>query len=138
VLFAIAFIAWGLIQNNIVLNYFKRINHINTKDASFTLPIDYINFEHWMIQAIAALIIIATIVLALSRQKIEDEWIKHKRLISYKIAFFSVPISTVLFLKLDPSYLVLSNLLLVTLVQIVSFQFLIKLQPRFIRSFDEK
>ena len=124
--------------SGIVLSYFKTKNHISGQAASFKLPLSYINFTFYFSQAIPILLIVSVLFLVLSRQKIEDEWIRQKRLISYKISFFSVPVLTLLFLRFDPSVLIFSNLILTGLIQILSFLFLVKIQPRFIKLFDEK
>ncbi len=121
-----------------VLSYFKTKNHISERLTSFVLPKDYVQFTFYFNQAIPVLLIICVLLLILSRQKIEDEWIREKRLVSYKIAFFSVPVLTLLFLRFDSTVLIFSNLILTGLIQVVSFLFLVKIQPRFIRLLDEK
>jgi len=125
-------------RSELILDYFKNKHHISNQASSFILPGDYVRFTFYLDQAIPILLIISILLLVLSRNKVEDEWIRQKRLVSYKIAFFSVPVLTILFLKSDPSVIIFSNLILIGLIQIVSFLFLVKIQPRFIKYFDEK
>lgn len=124
--------------SGIILNYFKFKHSISSQAKSFILPGDYVHFTFILDQIIPLTIIISIFLLIICRQKIEDEWIKQKRLISYKIAFFSVPVFTFYCIKVNPDAIILSSLILPGLIQIVSFLFLVKVQPRFIKFFNEK
>jgi hypothetical protein len=124
-------------HNGVFLNYFKAKHPIDNRAPSFMLPTDYVQFTFVFDQLIPALLVVVVLLLVTSRQKIEDEWIKQKRLVSYKIAFFSLPVLTLLFMKLDPSVIVLSNLVLIGTIQILSFLFMVKIQPHFIDSHEK-
>lgn len=131
----LAAVALFLELSGLILAYYKAINNIPANAASFILPGDYVHFNNQFVQVIPMLLIIGVLLLAASRQAFEDEWIAQKRLVSYKIAFFSTPALTIIFLilRVDAVALVLSNLILAGLIQVITFFFLVKIQPRFIK-----
>ena len=81
--------------------------------------------------------IVALIFIVLSKQRIEDEWIKQKRLVAYKVAFLCGPVLTVLFLRLNYELIVTINLVLLWVIQYVVFIYLVKVQPYIFQKLDE-
>jgi len=121
-----------------VLNYYKGGQLINKSlNGEHALPPDYIKASFYIYQFLPGLIIAALVVIVLSKQKIEDEWIKQKQLVAYKAAFLCGPVLTVLFLKFNYELVVAVNLVLLWIIQYAVFIYLVKVQPYLFQKLDE-
>jgi uncharacterized membrane protein len=125
-------------RTGVLLNYYSGGHQgSNSLKASYVLPSNYVRTSFYIYQFVAVLIVAALIIIVLSKQKVEDEWIKQKRLVSYKAAFLCIPVLTILFLKYDYELIAALNLVLLWIIQYVVFVYLIKVQPYLFQKVDE-
>lgn len=121
-----------------LLNYYNAEHKVNKSlNIAYELPAAYIKASFYTYEVAAGLIIAALVVIVFSKQKVEDEWIKQKRLVSYKAAFLCGPVLTILFLKFNYELLVAVNLVLLWIIQYAVFIYLIKVQPYLFQKFNE-
>lgn len=72
-----------------ILSYYQGSHQFGkTVGGAYLLPADYVRASFYIYQIVPVLTIASFMLIVFSKQKIEDEWIKQKRLIAYKIAFF--------------------------------------------------
>jgi len=125
-------------RTGFIIDYYLKVHQVNKSlNGSYVLPADYVKTSFYMYQFIVGLIIAAFVIIVFSKQKIEDEWIKQKRLIAYKTAFLCGPVLTILFLNINYELIVAINLVLMWIIQYVVFIYLIKVQPYLLQKLNE-
>jgi hypothetical protein len=121
-----------------MLNYYKGLQPVTKSlNGVYILPANYIKATFYIYQFVPGLVMAALVIIVFSKQKVEDEWIKYKRLVAYKVAFFCGPIMTLLFLKFNYEMIVAINLLLLWIIQYSVFIYLVKVQPYLFQKLNE-